>query len=116
MPAQQLRLFFCGPVSAFFLHASRSKYTLRRDDHPFESFPQLSAEPAHWQYPKQRNLIRRLLEPLGSADLDSKESSETPALAVDNPERGAAIVFDHVTIRALGHTILRPFGRTRTEQ
>ena len=69
-----------------------------------------------WQYPKQRNLIRRLLEPLGSADLDSKESSETPALAVDNPERGAAIVFDHVTIRALGHTILRPFGRTRTEQ
>jgi ATP-binding cassette subfamily B protein len=59
-----------------------------------------------WQYPKQRNLARRLLEPLGAAGDDAPENADPPPPRADSRASGASILFDRVTVRAIGHTIV----------
>ncbi|HEV7668419.1 MAG TPA: ATP-binding cassette domain-containing protein [Thermoanaerobaculia bacterium] len=57
------------------------------------------------QYPAQRNVTLRLLEPLGAPE-------ETSGIGVDSPsggpaqDQGARIVFENVAVRAAGHTLL----------
>ena len=57
---------------------------------------------AAWQYPTQRNLTLRLLEPLGAPE-------ESAPSAVQNEWKapgGVAITLEGVSVRAAGHTIL----------
>ena len=70
--------------------------------------PVLGAQIAQiaWQYPRQRNLALRLLEPLGLPAIGEPErSSDAPAR-----HDGVSIVFQDVSVRALGQTILREFS------
>jgi ABC-type bacteriocin/lantibiotic exporter with double-glycine peptidase domain len=69
------------------------------------------------QYPRQRNLALRLLEPLGAAEEEQTAEqtghSRDPAeshVAVPQVDRGVSILFDGVIIRAMGHTILEEFS------
>jgi ABC-type bacteriocin/lantibiotic exporter with double-glycine peptidase domain len=83
------------------------------------NLPILGQELAHaaWQYPAHRNVMLRLIEPLGaledavpSPDAESgisRTGSITgSAAAMAEPRPGVAIVFDDVSVRAAGHTIL----------
>ena len=81
------------------------------------NLPVLGQELAHaaWQYPMHRNLLLRLLEPLGALEEASERSVVTdqsfPPTVPQSPDRkpgppGLAIQFDAVTVRASGHTIL----------
>jgi ATP-binding cassette subfamily B protein len=60
-----------------------------------------------WQYPAQRNLTLRLVEPLGALEEDAP-SAEQPSTgtAADAPARGVAVELQDVTVRAGGHVIL----------
>jgi ATP-binding cassette subfamily B protein len=63
-----------------------------------------------WQYPTQRNLTLRLLEPLGALE-DEDEQGDRSVQAAGGPPRlpaptGVRIDFENVTVRAGGHTIL----------
>jgi ATP-binding cassette subfamily B protein len=68
------------------------------------------------QYPTHRNLLLRLLEPLGAPEEESAENGlkrkdrEEPAPAsrapLASPPSGVALTFESVTVRAAGHTIL----------
>lgn len=63
-----------------------------------------------WQYPTQRNLTLRLLEPLGALEEEERAAGgpsphRTPAPA-GSVGIGVGIVLDHVTVRAGGQTIL----------
>jgi ATP-binding cassette subfamily B protein len=64
------------------------------------------------QYPGQRNVALRLLEPLGAPEDPDLEARGTPtAGAVQGPagptRRGVALTLEGVTVRAAGQTILR---------
>ncbi len=61
-----------------------------------------------WQYPTQRNLALRLLEPLGALEESgADEPANSPAdRAVPRPLDGLRIDLREVTVRAGGHTIL----------
>jgi ATP-binding cassette subfamily B protein len=61
------------------------------------------------QYPMNRSLLLRLIEPLGAPDDRPREAAPTarvggPPDLVERP--GVAIAFEEVTVRASGHTIL----------
>jgi ATP-binding cassette subfamily B protein len=59
-----------------------------------------------WQYPTQRNLTLRLLEPLGALEDKDADTSDLPrGLAVALPA-GVAVQLDEVSVRAGGQTIL----------
>ena len=64
-----------------------------------------------WQYPSQRNVTLRLLEPLGAPEpsetqSSSPTSSRSSPAEPRRPSGGVKIRFDAVTVRASGHTIL----------
>ena len=61
-----------------------------------------------WQYPTQRNLALRLLEPLGAIEESgADEPANSPSdRAVPTPLDGLRIDLRDVTVRAGGHTIL----------
>jgi ATP-binding cassette subfamily B protein len=61
-----------------------------------------------WQYPAQRNVTLRLLEPLGARE-DAEAAlplAPTPSTA-DEAAPGVAVVLETVSVRAAGHTILQ---------
>jgi ATP-binding cassette subfamily B protein len=63
------------------------------------------------QYPTQRNITLRLLEPLGAREeTDEHEMGEAAASPVSDesaePSRGVGILMKQVCVRAAGHTIL----------
>src|SRR5262249_37552485 len=86
------------------------------------NLPILGQELAHaaWQYPGHRNLTLRLVEPLGAledplaAEATTVQAGATAAVpaprssgrAVNQPP-GVALQFEHVTVRAAGHTVLQ---------
>jgi ATP-binding cassette subfamily B protein len=57
-----------------------------------------------WQYPSNRNITLRLLEPLGAIERSVAEASVTRR---EKLEIGLGLQFENVSIRAAGHTILR---------
>src|SRR5262249_36135809 len=57
------------------------------------------------QYPTQRNITLRLLEPLGAPEEEDKGTAG-PSLTASPQNAGAAVTFDGVAVRAAGHTIL----------
>jgi ATP-binding cassette subfamily B protein len=59
-----------------------------------------------WQYPTQRNLTLRLLEPLGALEEEERATSASTQHRTPAPAAGAGILLDHVTVRAGGQTIL----------
>lgn len=66
-----------------------------------------------WQYPGQRNVTLRLLEPLGAREEAAPTSETSPASATSASRRtsearaaGIAVDFEDVTVVAAGHTIL----------
>ncbi|MBI1914946.1 MAG: ATP-binding cassette domain-containing protein [Planctomycetes bacterium] len=63
------------------------------------------------QYPSQRNIMLRLLEPLGAPEAASGGCEPPGSVPGGSPpplakRRGVAVTFDAVTVRAAGHTIL----------
>jgi ATP-binding cassette subfamily B protein len=59
------------------------------------------------QYPRQRNVTLRLLEPLGAREETPDSPVRPPHAATPQPPcRGVAIRLEHVSVRAAGHTIL----------
>jgi ATP-binding cassette subfamily B protein len=58
-----------------------------------------------WQYPTQRNLALRLLEPLGALEEDRARVASRPRAAAGH---GLRIELRDVSVRAGGHTILEP--------
>ena len=79
------------------------------------NLPVLGQELAHaaWQYPTHRNLMLRLIEPLGSLEDDGTGSSGTsfdrkrkPVERSEN-RSGVAVALDAVDVRAAGHFILQ---------
>lgn len=64
------------------------------------------------QYPSQRNVTLRLLEPLGAPEEEARgvenHASSSPSLGRSVP-RGAALGFENVSVRAGGHLILDRF-------
>jgi ABC-type bacteriocin/lantibiotic exporter with double-glycine peptidase domain len=63
------------------------------------------------QYPGHRNLTLRLLEPLGAPEDDksplTSSSQQREHSLVDKQDRGVEVVFEAVSVRAAGHTILQ---------
>jgi ABC-type bacteriocin/lantibiotic exporter with double-glycine peptidase domain len=59
-----------------------------------------------WQYPSNRNVTLRLLEPLGAIE-QSTESSAAAAARKQARTDGVSLLLENVTVRAAGHTILR---------
>lgn len=59
-----------------------------------------------WQYPVQRNLTLRLLEPLGALEDDAASTGERPR-ELHEPQVGVSLQFHDVQVRAGGHTILQ---------
>src|SRR5207245_773615 len=86
------------------------------------NLPVLGQELAHaaWQYPGHRNLMLRLVEPLGAledegsswlrGDFPATTNDGTVRLKPDttysSSQQAVAIEFDNVSVRAAGHTIL----------
>jgi ATP-binding cassette subfamily B protein len=71
------------------------------------SLPMLGQELAMLvrQYPRQRNVTLRLLEPLGALS-ETTDSLADAAPTAQPPSRGVAITLQGVSVRAAGHTIL----------
>jgi ATP-binding cassette subfamily B protein len=69
------------------------------------SLPALGQEmaAAAWQFPTQRNLALRLMEPLNAPEEAPPEDSRA---AVSDIRRGVEIVMEEISVRASGHTIL----------
>lgn len=63
-----------------------------------------------WQYPAQRNLTLRLLEPLGALEEEDHPHDRRPRPAERSP--GVTIEFHDVSVRAAGHTILQDASLT----
>ena len=57
-----------------------------------------------WQYPTQRNLTLRLLEPLGAIEEEGRDGTVVP-IGLE-ARAGRRIDLDHVTVLAGGHTVL----------
>jgi ATP-binding cassette subfamily B protein len=79
------------------------------------NLPVLGQELAHaaWQYPTHRNLMLRLVEPLGSLEEGASPPADSTGGHVGRgdrtipPQRGVAVDFDAVGVRAAGHVILQ---------
>lgn len=70
-----------------------------------------------WQYPADRNLTLRLLEPLGAPEEVEVQSSRAELANVRSEDvvespKPVAITFENVSIRAAGHTILEDLQLT----
>lgn len=77
------------------------------------SIPALGAEVAVLarQYPDHRNVVLRLFEPLGALeDQSALAAMDLPQRAA--PSRGVEVVFEGVTARASGHTVLDDISLT----
>jgi len=61
-----------------------------------------------WQYPSYRNVTLRLLEPLGAIEHRTAASASTPEPTSD----AVAINFEHTSVIAAGHTVLREINFT----
>lgn len=59
-----------------------------------------------WQYPTQRNLTLRLIEPLGALEEDRRVRDSGGAGVPRTSRGGVRIDLENVTVRAGGHTIL----------
>jgi ATP-binding cassette subfamily B protein len=59
-----------------------------------------------WQYPTQRNLALRIIEPLGALEEERVAASRRHGTPSALPASGMAIELNEVTVRAGGHTIL----------
>ena len=70
-----------------------------------------------WQYPKQKNMVLRLMEPLravedgavkasASISVTERTKPRDPAAEGETELSGVAIAFEDVTVRTTGHTIL----------
>jgi ABC-type bacteriocin/lantibiotic exporter with double-glycine peptidase domain len=59
-----------------------------------------------WQYPTQRNLALRLIEPLGALDLEEDTRPVTDQIGESLTDRAACIDLRNVTVHAGGHRIL----------
>ena len=59
-----------------------------------------------WQYPMQRNLTLRLLEPLGALEEGQTEGAPPPGEPARSDVAGVRIELRDVTVRAGGHTII----------
>lgn len=70
------------------------------------NIPTLGQEIAQvaWQYPAQRNLTLRLLEPLGALEEDAPDSQ--PRAATPAATSGVRIQFDDVSVLAGGHSLI----------
>jgi ATP-binding cassette subfamily B protein len=69
------------------------------------------------QYPMQRNLVLRLLEPLGAPDETSAQDDDqvdAPPLGAPQPapDKGVAITIEDAMVKAGGHTILSDINLT----
>jgi ABC-type bacteriocin/lantibiotic exporter with double-glycine peptidase domain len=72
------------------------------------NLPMLGQEIAQiaWQYPTQRNLTLRLLEPLGALE-DEEPAGPPPVRAGDvTPRPGVSIELRNVSVHAAGHTVI----------
>jgi ATP-binding cassette subfamily B protein len=59
------------------------------------------------QYPWQRNVTLRLMEPLGAPEESAGEApAPAPPSAASAPARGVAVRFEGVAVQAAGHTVL----------
>jgi ATP-binding cassette subfamily B protein len=78
--------------------------------------PVLGGEVAQvaWQYPRLHNLARRLLEPVGMADIretvPGRAAAEPAPDKLRGPRSGISIEFENVSVRTAGHTILSDFS------
>jgi ATP-binding cassette subfamily B protein len=72
------------------------------------NIPMLAQEIAQiaWQYPMQRNLTLRLMEPLGALEDRNIDDTSRPAQPTGSEHPGARIDLKEVSVRAGGHTIL----------
>lgn len=70
------------------------------------NIPMLGQEIAQaaWQYPAQRNLTLRLLEPLGALEEELPDTRKSSNIPVGSS--GVSIEFDHVSVRAAGHSLI----------
>ena len=59
-----------------------------------------------WQYPTQRNLTLRLLEPLGALEDTDADSANLQRVVPAAPPAGVAVQLDEVSVRAGGQKIL----------
>jgi ABC-type bacteriocin/lantibiotic exporter with double-glycine peptidase domain len=59
-----------------------------------------------WQYPTQRNLTLRLLEPLGALEDKDADTTDVPRGLAVTPPAGVAVQLDEVSVRAGGQPIL----------
>jgi ATP-binding cassette subfamily B protein len=59
-----------------------------------------------WQYPAQRNLALRLMEPLGALEEEGREQTGTVRPRPQTIEGGMTIQLQDVSVRAGGHTLL----------
>ena len=59
-----------------------------------------------WQYPTQRNLTLRLLEPLGALEDGDANATDVPRTVAAAPPAGVAVQLDEVSVRAGGQKIL----------
>jgi ATP-binding cassette subfamily B protein len=64
------------------------------------------------QYPAQRNMLARLLEPLGAPDETEASGSIGPAVGARERPAGVAVAFNRVDVRAAGHAILHDMNLT----
>ncbi|HLK64371.1 MAG TPA: ATP-binding cassette domain-containing protein [Bryobacteraceae bacterium] len=72
------------------------------------NLPTLGQEAAAvaWQYPAQRSLILRLLEPIGQREPAQPLATGTPSPVADFARQGVGIRMESVTVKAAGHSIL----------
>jgi ATP-binding cassette subfamily B protein len=59
-----------------------------------------------WQYPAQRNLTLRMIEPLGALEEEAPASDTFLAPAATGAARGVSLDLREVTVRAGGHVVL----------
>jgi ABC-type bacteriocin/lantibiotic exporter with double-glycine peptidase domain len=59
-----------------------------------------------WQYPTERNLTLRLLEPLGALEEEDRGSAKPTVSPAPVADAGVGLRFEEVTVRAGGQTIL----------
>jgi ABC-type bacteriocin/lantibiotic exporter with double-glycine peptidase domain len=65
-----------------------------------------------WQYPTERNLTLRLLEPLGALEDENRGEASPTRRRIDVAENGVSIRLEDVSVRAGGQTIVEEASLT----